>query len=252
MRLDRLTLTGLAIGVAALLGTQLLEGGHAAALVQLPAAIIVGLGTLGATLASIGETTLAIARRGLVDAFVLPTDHRSRLPERYRDLALMARKEGLVSLDRKERSLETPFMRRALRHVIDGCDADQLRGLLTADVEVRLEERDAAARVFETAGGYAPTMGILGAVLGLVRAMEALADPAALGEGIAIAFIATIYGVGLANLVLLPLAEKIRARAEQARLEEEMVIAGTIGLQSGSPPRMIERMLRAHLERELA
>lgn len=250
MRFDRLTIAGLVCGAVALFGAQWIEGGRLAALVQGPAALIVFVGTFGATLASTGAGAFRSATRLLREVFVATPDRRRALPAQYRDLALLARKEGLVSLDRRERTMATPFMRRALRHVIDGCDEEQLRRILAADLDARLLEREAGARVFETAGGYAPTMGILGAVLGLVHAMEALSDPSALGEGIAVAFIATIYGVGIANLVLLPIAEKIRCRTDAARLEDEMVIEGTLALQAGGAPRMIERELRAHLEGE--
>lgn len=245
--MDRLTIIGLLCGVGALFGTQMLEGGHPAALAQGPAAIIVLVGTLGATLLSTSHQALAAARVELRQVFARPIDQRRILPTRYRDLAFMARKDGLISLDRHIRSLPSPFMQRAIRHVIDGCDEVQLRNILVSDSDTHARRSLEAANVFETAGGYAPTMGILGAVLGLVRAMEALADPDALGQGIAVAFIATIYGVGLANLVLLPIAAKIRQRAEHRHDEEEMVIEGTLGLQAGLAPRMLERLLYARL-----
>jgi len=248
--MDRLVLTGLIIGVGSLLGTQLLEGGHLAALLQGPAAIIVFAGTLGATLLSSSAESLNAARVQLRHVARVDQDRRKILPTRYRDLAFLARKDGLVSLDKHMRTLPTAFMQRALAHVIDGCDETQLEEILRSDIESRQRSAIDAARVLEIAGGYAPTMGILGAVLGLVRAMEALADPDALGQGIAVAFIATIYGVGLANLILLPLAARIRERSEQSAREDEMVFEGTLGLQAGLSPRLIERSLRAHLVAE--
>jgi chemotaxis protein MotA len=248
--MDRLSSLGLLFGFGALLGTQLLEGGHAAALMQGPAAIIVFVGTFGATCLSCSEASLVSARTELSQVFRRPTERKSLLPDRFKDLAFRARKDGLVSLDRTFASLPTTFMKRAVRHVIDGCDEHQLREILHSDVEARTRERLAAARVFETAGGYAPTMGILGAVLGLIRAMEALSNPDALGSGIAIAFVATIYGVGLANLLLLPIAAKIRMRCEQQREEDDMIIEGTLGLQAGIAPRTLERLLLAHLVSE--
>ncbi|MFO0687167.1 MAG: MotA/TolQ/ExbB proton channel family protein [Myxococcota bacterium] len=138
-------------------------------------------------------------------------------------------------------------MQRALRHVIDGCEAAQLRDVLEADARSRAAAARAGAQVFEVAGGYAPTMGILGAVLGLVRAMESLSDPEKLGGGIAVAFVATVYGVGIANLVLLPIAARIRSQADQQEAEDAMVVEGTIALQAGIAPRTLERMLAAHL-----
>ena len=245
--MDRQVFMGFVLGIGALLGTQLLEGGHLAALIQGPAAVIVFAGTLGATLLSSSSEALNAARIHLRSALAEATDRRALLPGRFRDLAFLARKDGLVSLDKEMRRLPTPFMQRALGHVIDGCDESQLEEILRSDIESRRREALDAAQVIEVAGGYAPTMGILGAVLGLVRAMEALADPDALGQGIAVAFIATIYGVGLANLVLLPLASKIRTRTDSALREDEMILEGTLGLQAGLSPRLIERTLRSHL-----
>lgn len=245
--MDRLTGMGLALGFGALVGTQLIEGGHVAALVQGPAAIIVFIGTFGATLLSTSEVDLAAARQEFRSVFARPYDRRRQLAIRFRDLAQTARKDGLVSLDRGQAAMPTAFMQRALRHVIDGCDEHQLQEILASDAEARTRRALSAARVFETAGGYAPTMGILGAVLGLVRAMEALSEPEALGAGIAIAFIATIYGVGFANLFLLPIAAKIRLRCQRQQEEDEMVIEGSLGLQSGIAPRTLERLLLAHL-----
>ena len=248
--MDRLVIAGLLLGVGALFGTQLLEGGHPAALAQGPAAVIVGLGTLGATLLSTTSESLAAARRELRLVVERASDARQAIPIRFRDLALIARKEGLIALERHLAPLPTPFMRRAIRHVIDGCDEQQLRAVLRSDIEGRESARLTGASVFEIAGGYAPTMGILGAVLGLVRAMEALSDPDALGQGIAVAFIATIYGVGLANLILLPIATRIRRQVEAQSAEDEMVMEGALALQAGLPPRTIERLLAAHLTTE--
>lgn len=247
MRLDRLALLGLVLGLVALFGTQVAEGGDPSALAQGPAALVVLVGTLGATLLSSSGQDLAAARRELRRVLKARVDRRDLLPARFRDLAFIARKDGLVSLDLARNALPTPFMQRAVRHVIDGCDERHLRAVLEADAADRREDAEAGAEVFEVSGGYAPTMGILGAVLGLIRAMEALDDPSQLGAGIAIAFVATIYGVGLANLLLLPIAARIRRRAALQQAEDEMIIEGTIGLQAGTSPRTLERILDAHL-----
>ncbi len=248
--MDRFSLIGLVLGIGALFGTQFIEGGQPSSLLQGPAAIIVFAGTLGATLLSCAGRDLRAARLELVNVFRPVLDRRLRLTELYRDLSFIARKDGLVALDKLKTSLPTDFMNRALRHVIDGCDERQLEEMLESDMRARTSASLAAAEVFEIAGGYAPTMGILGAVLGLIRAMESLAEPAALGAGIAIAFIATIYGVGFANLFLLPVAAKIRQRARHQEEEDAIVAAGAIGLQTGVAPRTLERSLRAHLVRE--
>lgn len=245
--MDPLSAIGLGIGLLTLFATQLVEGGGLGVLVQGPAAVVVGLGTFGATLLSSNAADLRAALHECTRVFSAAADRRELLVQRFRDLAHIARKDGLVSLDRAQRALPTPFMQRAIRHVIDGCEAAQLRAVLEADAERRRAASQAGAHVFEVAGGLAPTMGILGAVLGLVRAMESLGDPERLGAGIAIAFVATVYGVGIANLVLLPIAEKIRAHAARQAAEDVMVVEGTVALQAGISPRTLERMLAAHL-----
>ena len=245
--MDRFSLVGLALGLVTLFATQWVEGGSLSVLFQTPAAIVVGLGTLGASLlSSSGDDWIAAAREGR-RAFRAVTDRRELLVTRFRDLALIARKDGLVSLDHSQRAIPTSFMQRSIRHVIDGCEASQLRDVLETEVRSRTAAARAGAQVFEVAGGYAPTMGILGAVLGLVRAMESLSNPEELGAGIAIAFVATLYGVGLANLVLLPIAAKIRSNAERQEGEDAIVVEGTIALQAGIAPRTLERILAAHL-----
>lgn len=245
--MDRFSLLGLALGLLTVFATQWAEGGSLSILVQTPAAVVVGLGTLGATLlSSSADEWRAAAREGL-RVFRSTADRRELLVSRFRDLALIARKDGLVSLDHSQRALPTLFMQRSIRHVIDGCEASQLREVLETERQARTTAARAGAQVFEIAGGYAPTMGILGAVLGLVRAMESLADPERLGAGIAIAFVATIYGVGLANLVLLPIAAKIRTNAERQASEDAMIVEGTIALQAGLSPKSLERMLAAYV-----
>ncbi len=245
--MDRFSFVGLGLGLLTVFATQWVEGGSLTVLFQAPAAVVVGLGTLAATLlSSNGSDWRAAAREGL-RAFMPIPDRRELLVSRFRDLALIARKDGLVSLDHSQRALPTFFMQRSIRHVIDGCEAGQLREVLETELRGRSAASQAGALVFEVAGGYAPTMGILGAVLGLVRAMESLSDPEQLGAGIAIAFVATIYGVGLANLVLLPIAAKIRSLAERQQAEDAMIVEGTIALQAGIAPRTLERMLAAHL-----
>ena len=248
--MDPFSLIGLVLGIGALFGTQFLEGGQPATLVQAPAAIIVFVGTLGATLLSSSRRELQTAWREVKGIFRPTIDRKRRLAELFRDLAFIARKDGLVALDKMGPSLPSVFMRRALRHVIDGCEDQQLEDILDADIRARTKASMAAAEVFEIAGGYAPTMGILGAVLGLIRAMESLTEPDALGAGIAVAFIATIYGVGVANLVLLPIASKIRHRARHREEEDVIVAEGAMGLQAGISPRSLERVLLAHIARE--
>lgn len=249
--MDRFSALGISLGIFALLGTQWIDGGQAFALIQGPAAFIVLLGTLGATFLSCSHADLARARIALQTVFLSRPDHTQSLPAFYRDLAFLARKDGLVALEEAQLRSASPFAERALRHLADGCEESQLRDILDADRTARRREAMAGAQVFELAGGYAPTMGILGAVLGLIQAMESLSQPESLGKGIAVAFIATIYGVAIANLLLLPMAEKIRGRVREMELEETMVLEGTLDLQKGTAPHMIERRLSAFLEESL-
>ena len=249
-RIDRLSLAGVLFGTTAILGAQVVEGADPGFLIQGPAALIVLLGTVGATLLSCREEELGRARRSLAEAFTRAESLRPWLPGFFCELAFSARKEGLVDLDENEMPESCAFGRRAIRGLVDGCDGEQLSQILWSDALARKRDLEQGAHVFEIAGGYAPTMGILGAVLGLIQAMDSLSNPEELGSGIATAFIATLYGVGLANLLLLPVATKIRGRARQTELEDEMIIEGTLGVQAGTAPRMLERQLNAHLSLE--
>jgi len=241
---------GASLGVLAILGTQGMEGAGLNVLLQGPAAVIVGLGTLGATLMSCGREELTRAKHAVRRVLTESESLRPRLPSFFCDLAFIVRKDGLIALDQNDLPETSSFGERALRGLVDGCDGEQLNQILVSDALARRRDLEEGAHVFEVAGGYAPTMGILGAVLGLIQAMEALSNPDELGSGIATAFIATFYGVGLANLCLLPIATKIRHRAREIELEDEMIIEGTLGIQEGISPRMLERQLNAHLSLE--
>lgn len=246
--MDRLSSFGLILGVFAILGTRLFEGGSATLLFQGPAAWIVLAGTLAATLVASSSAELRHAGAALFRALRSAPNRKESFPAFYRDLAFLARKDGLVALEEAQVGDISPFAQRALRHLVDGCDESLLREILEADRSTRRREALDGAQVFELAGGFAPTMGILGAVLGLIQAMDALADPTLLGQGIAVAFISTLYGVGLANFALIPIGEKIRGRVRQTEHEESMIFEATLDLQRGLAPRMIERRLAAFLE----
>jgi chemotaxis protein MotA len=161
-------------------------------------------------------------------------------------LATRARRDGLVAIERDAEDLDHEFLKRSLALAIDGTDPKVLRATLEAELDRFDEDGEAPAEVFEAAGGYAPTVGILGAVLGLIHVMENLSDPSKLGSGIAVAFVATVYGVGLANLVLLPMAGKLRRRHRDAMIGKELVVEGTCALADGENPRLIERKLRVY------
>ena len=157
-----------------------------------------------------------------------------------------ARRTGILSLESELESEPDLFLRRALRMAVDGCSQSEIRHALELEMELLADREDVPARVFESAGGYAPTIGILGAVIGLIHVMGNLTDPAKLGAGVAVAFVATIYGVGSANLILLPVASKLRQRAEASTRRREMLIDAALAVQEGLNPRLIEQRFSGH------
>jgi chemotaxis protein MotA len=245
--MDSLSFIGLSLGLIVLLGGNLLEGGHASALLNGPALVIVLGGTLAAVLLQTSAPTFARALRQSGRAFApLRLDRRAMI-EKLVDWANIARKEGLLALERASDDEPDPFVLKAMRLVVDGSEAETIRLLLDVELENREEAELSAARVFTAMGGYAPTIGILGAVMGLIQVMQNLADPALLGAGIATAFVATIYGVGLANLLLLPLGNKLKTQALERSQYYRMILSGVLAIAQGENPRRIELKMQAYL-----
>ena len=245
--MDRATLTGLALGLLALLGGHYLEGGSAGMILQVTALLIVFGGTLGAVCLSFSGTQLVQALKALPGVFREPKDPTPEYLSRLVELTYRARREGLLSLDRELARLPDHFWRRGLRLLIDGFPASQVKEIMEVELDQQREHDLLPARVFEAAGGYAPTIGILGAVLGLIQVMQHLTEPAKLGTGVAVAFVATIYGVASANLLFLPLAHKLRVREEQSRRRQEMVLEGILALAQGDHPRLVAERLQGFL-----
>lgn len=245
--MDRASFAGLCIGFAALLLGQYMEGGHIASLFRGTAGVIVIGGTLGATLLSVPGSDIQRALQIVGSVFSRTEISIEKSIDQFHQLATIARKDGIIALEDVRDSVKDPFMQRALTYVIDGATETTLREVLFTDIDVRMERDTAAARVFDIAGGYSPTIGILGAVLGLIHAMESLSDPAQLGQGIAVAFIATVYGVGLANLILLPLAAKLQRIIAHRRVAEEMVVEGAVAIQSGLTPSAVRTRLHGYV-----
>lgn len=243
---------GLAVGLLALLGGQMLEGGALSALAQPTAALIVLGGTLGATLLSSPSAEIARAVRMFGRVFRTDPSHPRDLAQRLLGMSSVARREGIVALEERCQRDPNPFLRLAMQHVIDGTTGEQLRDVLETDVQIRTEKALAAARVYETAGGFAPTLGILGAVLGLIHTMENLSEPGRLGAGIAVAFVATVYGVGAANLIFLPIANRLKRLVVKDRSAQEMVIEAALGIQSGLSPSVLSDRMEAFFSRPLA
>ena len=239
------SLAGLLLAVGGIAAGQMLEGGNARSLLQPAAFLIVVVGTLGAVLTQSGLrnfiAAIAMARR----AFMPARDEHARLSRAFVFWSNSARREGLLSLERHYERETDPFIKKGLRMIVDGTDGDRLRLVLEQDINIYERRERAVVRVWESAGGYAPTVGILGAVLGLIQVMENLGDPGRLGAGIAVAFVATVYGVGLANLLFLPIAGKLKALVQNEVGRREMLVEVMAGLAAGENPRLIEDRMAA-------
>lgn len=248
--MDITTIAGLVLAVVAILLGQMLEGGHASSLVQATAGIIVVGGTIGATMVGLPLKDFMRGVKMLGKGFTnTKHDFEGQVKELV-ELATAARRDGVLSLEGKLASVKDPFMRRGLQLLIDGVDASVVRDTLEAEIDLEHEEATVGTKVFESAGGYSPTIGILGAVLGLIHVMENLDDPSKLGPGIAVAFVATVYGVALANIFLLPMANKLKRKLALERDRKTLMAEGLLGIQNGLNPRVLEEKLgvftRAH------
>lgn len=245
--MDFLSVLGVIVGFAALIGGNFMEGGSWQSLVNGPAAIIVIGGTLGAALLQTPWVQLKRAIAVLPWVFKPPQFMFEEGLQGLVRWAIAARKEGLLGLEAMAEKEKDPFSRKALQLLVDGSEPESIRRVLETDMIVA-EQRDLeAARFYESMGGYAPTIGIIGAVMGLIHVMRNLADPSELGPGIAVAFVATIYGVAFANLFLLPVANKIKTCIQQQSQYQELIIEGIIAISEGENPRSIEIKLDGYL-----
>ncbi len=244
-RLDKGTIIGLLCAAGGLIAGLLLEKGAISDLSQLTAALIVFGGTVGAVLIGTPLRDVLAALRNLRLVLFDPGDPSSTILEQVVTYATKARRSGIVSLEADVEKGEDPFLKKAINLAIDGTELTELRSMMRLDMD--LEERRAmnCARVFENAGGYAPTIGIIGAVMGLIQVMKNLANIDEVGHGIAVAFVATIYGVGSANLLFLPAANKIRAYSRRRLEVMELILEGVLGIVVGLNPKMIRRKLES-------
>ncbi len=244
--MDKTTIIGLLLAVGAILGGQALEGGHASSLMQLTAGIIVVGGTIGATMVAFPLPDFIRGVKLGKSAVTDKVHDLEALVKQIVELASIARRDGVLALEGKMSSIQDPFLKRALSFLVDGVEAGVARGALETSIDNEYEETVVGAKVFESAGGFAPTVGILGAVLGLIHVMENLSDPTKLGPGIAVAFVATVYGVGLANLVLLPMATKLKRKVVMERERKTLIAEGVLSIQEGLNPRVLEEKLKAY------
>lgn len=246
--MDFLSLIGIILAFAAILGGNLLEGGTLQTLFNGPAAIIVIGGTFAAIVLQSPRSILRRAFRLFGWIFVPPYLSLEEGLDKVVGWSLRSRKEGLLGLESLVDSEPEPFARKGLQVLVDGSEPEAIRAILEVELESR-EARDFdAARVYESMGGYSPTIGIIGAVMGLIQVMTNLEDPSSLGAGIATAFVATIYGVAFANLFLFPIASKLRSIVAQRSRYEEMMIDGLIAVAEGENPRSIELRLRGYIQ----
>jgi chemotaxis protein MotA len=253
--MDLGTLLGLVIGIGMILGGDLLEGGKISQILQPTAAMIVFGGTIGATMIQFPLRTFLRAMRAAKTVLVEPKHQAAKLIEDIVGFATIARKDGIVALENMIPDGTHPFLRRALMMAIDGADSAAMRIALEASIGQSEEEGEDIAKVYETAGGYAPTIGIIGAVLGLIQVMSHLSDIEKVGEGIATAFVATIYGVGFANIICLPLGGKLKLRNREAIAVREIMLEGALAIQEGMNPKLVrERLstLAQEVEEQLA
>lgn len=246
--MDVLSLIGVILAFIAIIGGNYLEGGHAGALLNGPAALIVIGGTLGAAFL---QTPLPALKRASVILrwIVLPPaiDMLGGINQVV-TWSMKARKEGLLGLESIADAEADPYARKGLQLLVDGAEPEAIRSILEVDLYTQ-ESRDLqAAKMFESMGGYAPTIGIIGAVMGLIHVMGNLADPSQLGSGIAVAFVATIYGVSFANLLLLPIGNKLKTLVLQNSRYREMLLEGILSIAEGENPRAIEMKLQGFVE----
>ncbi|PJG60692.1 flagellar motor protein [Aeromonas cavernicola] len=241
---------GLLLAISAITLAQWWHGGSLLTLFDGPALVIVLGGTLGAVILQTPTTYISLSVRQLLWVAIPPYQDLAAQAERLQVWAAFARQQGLLALEEQVEEVRDTFTQQGLTMIIDGIGGDDIRRLLEIDIDIEQERNEHAARVFESMGGYSPTIGIIGAVIGLIQAMSHLEDPEVLGASIAVAFVATIYGVGFANLVYLPVANRLRAFHYRHVLFQEMTLEGLIAIAHGENGLQVERRLRAYLKGE--
>ena len=245
--MDILSIAGVVLALVAMIGGSILKGSGVKSLLGAAAFVIVVLGTLAAILLQTPMATFMRAMKIVGWVFKPPTDNPTAIIAKIVEWSNIARKQGLLGLESAVEAEKDDFMKKGLQALVDGGEPEAIRNLLEIDLEVREHADTAAAKVFEGMGIYAPTLGIIGAVMGLMAVMQNLADPSKLGQGIAAAFIATLYGIGFANLFLLPMASKLKSVIHAQTTVRQMCIEGIISIAQGENPRNIEVKLKSYV-----
>lgn len=245
--MDKGTFTGLAVAGAGILGGFILEGGKLGQILQPTAAMIVFGGTIGAILVQFPLRVVITSFKQLVNVFFEQGSASAATVEQLVGFANKARRDGIASLDAELNTIDDVVLKKSLMLAVDGTEPRELRKVMELELDNKAEEEEKIPQVFESAGGFAPTVGIIGAVLGLIQVMQHLARIDDVGRGIAVAFVATIYGVGAANLFFLPAAGKLRIRLRQEQVNREMTLEGVVSILEGMNPRMLQTKLTAFL-----
>src|SRR6185369_3413070 len=243
--MDLATIIGLVMGFGAIFGGAAIEGVHISALIQPTAAMIVLGGTFGAAFVSFPLPAIINALKSFKGAFLpVKVDHEQVVKDII-NYATKARRNGLISLEQEAQSVRDPFIKKGISLVVDGIDPQKLRETLEADIMAYEDHTKHSIEFYEAAGGFSPTIGIIGAVLGLIHVMSNLSDTSKLGAGIAVAFVATIYGLMVANIICLPIGTKLKIRMKEEVLRRVMILEGLIAIQNGENPHFIEQKLKA-------
>jgi chemotaxis protein MotA len=246
--MDKSSIGGVILALAGIIAGLLMEGGNLGQILQPTAALIVFGGTFGAVLLQFPMPTVIAAFRKLGHVFVAPARESDRLVKQLVSFANKARRQGVVSLDGDLPAIKDPFLKQSMMMAVDGTEPAELRKIMRVSLDSIADGEERLPAVFESAGGFSPTIGILGAVLGLIQVMQHLDNIQEVGKGIAVAFVATIYGVAAANLFFLPFAGKMRIRQHADEQRREMMLEGVISILEGMNPRMLELKLQSFLD----
>jgi chemotaxis protein MotA len=244
---DKSSLGGILLAMSGIMAGLLLEGGNLRQVLQPTAAMIVFGGTIGAVMLQFPTSVVLQAMRRLGSVFLSPSQTPQSTIQRLVQYAQKARRDGIVSLDAELEQIADPFLKKSLMLAVDGTEPQELRKIMELELDNQAEYEDQVPQVFESAGGFAPTIGIIGAVLGLIQVMQHLDKIDEVGKGIAVAFVATIYGVGSANLLYLPVAGKMKLRIREEQIAREMTLEGVASILEGMNPRMLETKLLGFL-----
>lgn len=247
-KIDLATIGGVVVALGAIVGGLILEGGKVSDISQLTAAMIVLGGTLGAVMINTTMTTLIGGLKRLPEVFMEHVHSSGETIDIIVTLAGNARKSGIVSLESDVDQLQDPFLKKALSLAVDGTDLLEIRKMMEFEIVAEEEQAEAEAKVYESAGGYAPTIGIIGAVMGLIQVMKHLENIEEVGHGIAVAFVATVYGVAVSNIFFLPAANKLKARSHHSVKMKEMALEGVCSLAEGMNPKLIRMKLEGFMK----